>query len=206
MICLIKGQCAFMNDVYVMGGKINNSPKNDLDHLYDYRIDSCYSFDTKELKWKGVSNIPGRRSLAASAVFEGNIVVCGGTNPALDRMNSVESYDVFSNAWTPMPNMIESRRHHNLVCVKSKLFVIRGFNSESCELYDGACKKFTLLKSPTFTRHNLSAVLIRNRIFLFQRRSKCILSYNVDEEKWSEESFEPLQDSCSYSCAKVPIY
>ena len=44
-----------------------------------------------------------------------------------------------------MPSMINSHKYLSLVVVKNKLFVI-GQGTESCEVFDNACKKFVVLK------------------------------------------------------------
>ena len=83
------------------------------------------------------------RGNAACVVFQGNIVVLGGIDNDDNSMNTVESYDVLANKWTPMPNTINNYTFHSLVVVKDKLFVI-GKGIESCEVFDNACKKFVV--------------------------------------------------------------
>ena len=52
------------------------------------------------------------RSSGVFAVFEEIIVVCGGLNL---RSNTVESYDVLPDKWSPMPSLNFSKDVDSLV-------------------------------------------------------------------------------------------
>ena len=49
------------------------------------------------------------RDNAACAVFEGKIVVSGGYDNNDNDLNTVETYDVIGNEWSPMADMISVR-------------------------------------------------------------------------------------------------
>ena len=119
--------CAFMDKIYMFGGSWCTNITN-----------SCLQFDTtKENRldefWKETSVMTVERRHAACVVFQGNIVVSGGDNIYND-LSSVESYDVYSNKWSPMPRMINVQSNHSLVNVKDKLFVI-GHGENRCEIF-----------------------------------------------------------------------
>ena len=116
--------CAFIDNIYIFGGYEPGGC-----------ISSCLEFDAKLLKWKEVEKVHEAKQRAASSIFEENIVVCGG-NSNVYGSNTAESYDAFSNTWTPMPSMIEGRSDHSLVRLKSKLFAIGGGASSNtnCEV------------------------------------------------------------------------
>ena len=79
----------------------------------------------------------------------------------------VESYDVLSDKWSSMPNMINSHSYHSLVIVKDKLIVI-GRRRDICELFDNVCKVFIAFK-PCFTDYFLrNAMSIGNRTVVLQ--------------------------------------
>ena len=90
--------CAFTDKVFVIGGC----------HHEDQHLDSCVQFDTKDCEWKEAVGMNQPRTSAACTVYEGRIVVSGGTNN-LDDLNSVESYDVLPNRWSIMPSMITAK-------------------------------------------------------------------------------------------------
>ena len=45
--------------------------------------------------------------------FKKNIVVSGGQNNTAFSLDTVESYDVFADKWTSMPNTIENNKFHS---------------------------------------------------------------------------------------------
>ena len=143
--------CGFVGKIFIVGGY------NDGNEV----VNSCFRFDTIEKNWKEVSGMNEAREFAACTVFQGNIVVSGGRDNNIE-LNSVESYDVFANKWLPMPNMLFVHFHHNLVCVKDKMFVIE--RRQRCEVFDNICKKFVYLKhQPRITWGK--SVPIGNKLF-----------------------------------------
>ena len=164
--------------------------------------DSCLQFDTKDNKWKESARMNDTRKFAACAVFEGKIVVTGGWDENLNDLNTVESYDVFSDTWSPMQNMIERKRSHSLVVVENKLFVIGRNNSE---VFDSSCGKFIFLKSPDCC-YLQKAISVGNKIFVFRNFNNSTVVYDVDKDKWSEQPGELTKNNNSYACVKLPIY
>ena len=105
--------CAFMNMIFFFGGFNDEVTTN-----------SCFQFDTKDYSWKEVARINEARSNAACVVFDERIVIAGGMNKNYNKLDTVKSYDVLPDKWSPMPNMNSGKRLHSLVVVKNKLFVI----------------------------------------------------------------------------------
>ena len=65
------------------------------------------------------------RKWAASAVFEGRVVVCGGyVNGAIS--STAEAYDVTAGRWRRVASMVESKRGHRCAAVRNKLYAIGG--------------------------------------------------------------------------------
>ena len=91
--------------------------------------------------------------------------------------------------------------------MKSKLFAIGG-GSETCEVYDGRCKKFVAMKPPTFFNFSFengsSAVSIGGRIVIFREASRLIAFYDVNEDQWSEELYDSDEHYDLASCVKLP--
>ena len=145
------------------------------------------------------------RKYAACVVFQGNIVISGGKNfNDINNLNSVESYDVFANKWSSMPNMVKSQCFHSLVVVKNKLFVI-GQGRESCEVFDNACKKFVVLKHQPYIGYS-KCVSIGSRIIIFQEKKLSIICYDVGKNEWSKEPCEVTKYLEEFSCVKIPLY
>ena len=182
--------CAFMDKIFVFGGYYDSV-------RYQNSINSCLEFNTKDHAWKQVSGMNQVRSRAAGAVFEGRHV-------ANMTLNSVESYDVFADRWSPMPNMIERKHGHGLVVVRNKLFVI-GKYRHSCEVFDSNCKKFVVLKSHGqcfFTANNIFS--IGNLIYIINESTSLVLCYNTETNEWT--TGHRKLNIVDYSGVKIPWF
>ena len=101
--------CAFMDKIFMFGGAFQG--RSILNYYYK-KTNSCLQFDTKQQSWsnkswKEVSVMNEARINAGCSVFRGSIVVSGGINQR-GELNTVESYDVFADKWSTMPNMVNA--------------------------------------------------------------------------------------------------
>ena len=192
--------CSFIDKIFVFGGCFLKT---------DHVTSSCLQFDTKEENfsdkiWRKIAKMKETRYSPACVVFQENIVVSGGESINYDKLNTVESYDVFGNKWTSMPNMINPHYFHSLVTVKNKLFVVDD-ETNTCEFFDNVCKKFVAIKS-SYTLNSNKAMSIGNKIVIFQNDKSSVIFYDVDKDEWSEETCEVLEDLKLFSCVKIPSY
>ena len=184
-----------MDKVFIIGGTKQGA-----------RTDSCSQFDTKDYKWKEVARMKQAREYVACAVFERRLVVSGGWDNNLYDLNSVESYDVSADTWSPMPNMLERREEHSLIVNRNKLFAMGGyFTRGSYEVFESISNKFVSLRSPYSFGSN-RALSIGSKLFIFQKRKSFVLSYDVDEDEWSEEPCKATKNIHGHCCVKLPIY
>ena len=188
--------CAFMDKIFIIAGK-----------YYNKRITNyCNQFDTKDYTWKEIAGMKEAREYAACAVFEGRIVVSGGTPNNMNALRSVESYDV--DEWSSMPSTIEERSYHSLVVVKNKLFVIGSEIEPTCEVYDGVYQKFVAFKLPAL-EYDLKfnhVVSVGSNFFILQLNKLSVLIYDVEQCEWHEESYDLPLKCVNYSCVKFPMY
>ena len=63
---------------------------------------------------------------------------------------------------------------------------------------------FVSLKHPTSIYYNKS-VPIGNKIFAFRDGSSSVICYDVEKNKWTEESCEVAKHLDDFSCAKLPL-
>ena len=106
-----------------------------------------------------------------------------------------------------MPSMIKKRKHHSLVCVKSKLFAIGGaHHNTNCEFFYKTTNMFVTIKLPEFWSSNVEAVSVGSKIFVFSSFSPITLCYDVDKEKWSKKSCKATKNLQYYSSVKIPLY
>ena len=187
--------CAFMNEIYLLGGRCSRC----------YVTDSCLKFDAASGAWKEVARMSEGRQLAACAVFQGKIVVCGGEDYEEENYSeTVECYDVITDAWSPMPSMLESKSRHSAVAVRSKYYVIS--EDDGCEVFDRVCNKFVALKEPNWKLgHMNEAVSIGSKIFVFHSTKPSLFVYDVDKDDWSEELCEIANNIRCFSCTVIPF-
>ena len=142
------------------------------------------------------------RRLSASAVFEGRIVVSGGVS-SRNKLNTVESYDLFGKKWLFMPNMIRRRILHKMVVVRNMLFVI-GEGTNSCEVFYKTSMKFVGFKSP-YMSYLPQVVPIEKQIYIFGSNS-LTYCYDVKKNEWSTESCEANKNLSGFSCVKLQSF
>ena len=179
--------CALLGKIYVIGGVRRKK-----------LLSSCVQYDPEKQEYKEMSGIGTARNYAACALFEGKIVVSGGSvvdiaarDPrflVLTRSN--EAYDHVANAWSHMPNMMEKRNNHSLVAVKSKLFVV-GNGRDSCEVFDRIAGKFSVIRSSeefAASCHGgrfVRAAAVGSKIVVFGRKSSTLVFYDIETDEWS---------------------
>ena len=191
--------CSFMNNVYIMSG--HSAWPEEIRHIYTA---TCFKFDTKSLDWKEISRMNNGRIFSASSVFEGRIIVSGGK---LRRItNTVVAYDHVGDTWENMPNMINGRAKHKSVAAKNKFFVIGGFETSSCEVFDSITNEFTLLKQPSLLSvgeiYRPSGVItIGSEIFVFQDNSG-VKTYDFENNEWSLKMCEATKGISRFTVLK----
>ena len=186
--------CAFIDSIYFMGG---NNPVNNV-------TESCLKFDTKRKIWIDVSSMNEARCYSASVVFQSNIVISGGIRNRYD-LRSVETYDVFADKWTIMPNMINGKKNHKLVAVKNKLFVIDHF-IDRCEVFDNHTNKFVIFKEPSLFFPPLTGFInvfsIGCKLVFFNNGKKSVFTYDMLKNEWSRKYLPSKMTA--YTCVQVP--
>ena len=191
--------CSFMGNAYVLGGKAQ-----------ERSVASCFKFKAADYSMNKIAEMETARERSACAVFEGKIVVSGGSNFGRP-LSTVEAYDHVANEWTNMPYMVEERCRHKSVAIKNKLYMFGGFTKAS-EVYDSTCEKFVSLKYPDkwFSYFNfhypLAVISIGKKLIVFQKTTSTSLIYDVENDTWSEEPCEVSRNLSSFSCVKVPQY
>ena len=186
--------CSFVDSIFIVGG------------YYGFDIDDnmpCVVFDTNTEKWKKIAQLNDNRIDAASTVFEGRVVIAGGSY-GYRYLATVEAYDHVADKWSYMPRMITGVKN-NLITVSNKLFAFSR-NINNCEVYDSVCKKFVFLKcQPTILdRYNRQAVSVGRTIMIFKEFLKGVAIYDVDKNEWSEESIEVTKNNMVFHCLKLP--
>ena len=117
-------------------------------------------YDCNTDSWLAAAPTNNKHSYTAAVTWNGTVVVAGGDFPMTD---SVEQFDPQTNTWTALPNLLVARRHHSLVNLDDRLYVIGGWDGKevlsSVELYDTETK--TWINQPTLctARESLACAL-----------------------------------------------
>ena len=145
-----------------------------------------------------------RRHLACS-VFGGRVVVSGGRN-SFGRLKTVEAYDPVGDTWENIPNMVNERICHKSVAVKNKLFVIGGYDRNSCEVFDSTTNKFTLIKQPTLVDLTEPYGVITNSNNLLMFRENCnVTIYDFEKDEWAVKTCEATRNMRRFSFIALPV-
>ena len=175
--------CTFNKNLYIVGVLDQN------DTVYQ-KTCCCKVYDIKKNKWCDIASTNQLRAGTSSCtVFEGKIVFTGG----LFSSHSVETYDYHDNKWNYLPSMTDRRYGHSTVSMGNKLFVVGGYKTSSCEVFDSKSRKFVILKQvsnmPNFDKNIFKSVCIGDNIVVFiddvVKFGTQIYSFDVCEEKWS---------------------
>ena len=89
----------------------------------------------------------------------------------------------------------------------NKMFVIGGYHTSTCEIFDSYSRKFSYIKSMNVTTKYYStygAVCIGQTIVVFQkeRYGTKIIIYDINKNTWTEENCSVLKNLTGISCAK----
>ena len=212
-----------MQKLFVIGG----------DYHLKYDI-SCMFYDKRDDKWTSIAGTMEGRKNAACTVFEGKIVVSGGTktiqaslrklrNPPIimqvnkdETISSVEVYDYHENKWSFFPFMLKPRSNHTAVSINNNLFIIGGYSRRidvfnSFEVFDSVTRTFTSIKSPKWIEYVVSSrtACIGYKVYFFiggQNKKVKVCSYDVKKRKFSFKTSFNLENTENFSCTKVSMY
>ena len=193
--------CSFMQQVIFIG-KIP---------VGNFKFKSkCVKYDSKRGKWSLMGQTNRCRRSASCAVFEGKVVVSGGIedndHDFCQSMKSVEAYDYHENKWTYLPDMIKDRCNHATVCVENRMFMIGGWSTGSCEVFDSVSRKFAAVQkipknigSTDFTK---KTICVGNKILVFHGAcfESILFAYDIETGEWEYQRIDLL----SHACVKVP--
>ena len=171
-------------------------------------------YDPNSNTWEQRAEKSVHRISAAMTVFCGKVVVSGGV--LIERShhptNTVECYDHASNAWLPMPPMLEGRNSHGSVSIRSKLYIISN-HDQVCEQFDFFSNVFVRVQNSMPNNYLMSTdvncVSIGNNIIAFIGFSlEKYVVYDTEKQEWSEmfENTFVRKYNLNCSCMKLPVF
>ena len=204
--------CSFMQKLFVICGTSNN------------RL--CVFYDNQRDQWTSADSMMESRKEAACTVFEGKIIVSGGSRKVVrnqlregghvnirSRHRSIEAYDFHEKKWSSFPNMLSPRNNHAVVSIGNKMIMVGG-SSDHFEVFDSVTRKFTYIENiPKWVRmpypffRTYQVVSIGYKIYFFQKENNKVNvnSYDVKTNNFSFKTSIEIENFEKFSCIKVPM-
>ena len=172
----------------------------------------CFKYDTQTSKWSLIADMNSYRQLPGCTVYEGKIVVTGGCHNNVG-LKLVESYDHHENKWTDLPSMIDGRYKHGAVSLGNKMFVVGGWKTFTCEVFDSSSRKFTsitqLLPVNNLIYDYASVVSIGYKVLYFYSTTDTATNkyqlYDVLKDQWCLKANDFIEANRKISCCKIPL-
>ncbi|XP_063807301.1 kelch-like protein 35 isoform X2 [Pseudophryne corroboree] len=188
--------CTLKNNIYISGGHINNS--------------DMWMFNTQLDSWIRIASLSSGRWRHKMAVLNGEIYCVGGFD-GLKRLDMVERYNAFTNAWSPVAPMLEAVSSAAAVSCMNKLYVIGGAtedcgNTNKVQCYDPEKDTWTFKSTAPFSKRCINAVELDERIYVVGGLLSAIYSYNPEMDAWSETAPLPALESCGVTICGGKIY
>ena len=172
--------CLFMDRLFILGGFLQTQ---------NFPTSVCWAFDQSGKEIDGVSEMLTTRRDHSCVVFDGKIVVTGGS---VGTEGSVEAYDHHLNKWTYMPDLMEEKYCHGSVAMGNKFYVIGGTRTQSSEVFDKISSKFARIKqSPrAVTSFEAEVFRIQNKIVvklerIVHEKKENVFIYDTITDKWT---------------------
>jgi len=146
--------------------------------------------------------------------LDGGFIVLGGEFD-LGKSNwnsSVLKYCSMEDAWTSLTPLENSRRHHSLVRIESKIYLIGGYGKHrkilnTVEVLDTVSGKVTQCDNLPVPLHHAAATHWRGRIYVFGQFMVCYLEPGVTDTWKKVENFEmPRLEFSTALSSKTHIY
>ncbi|MEA2346521.1 MAG: hypothetical protein QOG62_308 [Thermoleophilaceae bacterium] len=102
--------------VYAVGGRELSADKNSA---------ALERYDPERNQWVKLPNMPIPAGSIGAAVVQGQLVVVGGETPTT-VLKDVQSFDLTTEKWSVLPNMIAARHGMGVVGIGNTLYVIDG--------------------------------------------------------------------------------
>ena len=175
--------------IFCMDGNVRGKWINTTNQVY------CLNLELPNLGWEVVASMAEKRCWFGAAVFNGCLVVAGGSNNDL-HTNSTEVYKPRSYKWRTIASLNISRERHSLVVQGKKLFAIGGWDRNQClssvEQLDHLGGNWRDVKPMIVKRACFATVACNNSIYAIGGRGSCaqetkksVEKYDIKNNNWS---------------------
>ncbi|XP_078401082.1 kelch-like protein 24 [Cetorhinus maximus] len=189
--------CALKNDIFLSGGNLYS---NDV-WMYNSHLNT----------WVRVALLNKGRWRHRMVTLQGQLYAVGGFN-GFSRMSSVERYDTYLNCWSYAAPLLEAVSSAAVVACLNKLYVIGGalsnqLNSNKVQCYDPVKDDWTLTATTPFTQRCISAVTLKDMIYITGGLMENMYKYNPVDDCWTMmgSTSGPLEN-CGLTVCNGMIY
>jgi N-acetylneuraminic acid mutarotase len=98
------------------GGTTTGSPSN---------VESAEVFDSRRNEWRVVANMNVKRCAHAAVTLNDHVIVSGGYDGKM-VLSFAERYNVTTNSWSPIGDMLNARYHHALANLNGTIYALGG--------------------------------------------------------------------------------
>jgi N-acetylneuraminic acid mutarotase len=115
------------NTLVVAGGRLSTARTN---NVLNTTVKETDLYDFKSGKWTTLdpsNNIPTLRAGSTAVIYNNNVVLMGGESDAhVEAHNEVESFNVKTNKWEKLPNLMQGRHGTGAVVLNGKIYLVGG--------------------------------------------------------------------------------
>ncbi|KAL6473130.1 hypothetical protein MHYP_G00193180 [Metynnis hypsauchen] len=189
--------CELQNDIYLSGGQLNSS--------------DVWRFMSPLNQWVRVGGLLKGRWRHKMASLRGKLYTVGGYN-GHQRLNSVECFSVFKNAWKAVAPLLLAVSSAAVVSCAGKLYVIGGAVSEECntdkvQCYDPMKDQWTYVSPFPFSQRCINAVSLNGTIYVAGGLLDMIYCYTPQSNKWKNVAELPMKvESCGLTVCNGKVY
>ncbi|MEM8778163.1 MAG: kelch repeat-containing protein, partial [Cyanobacteria bacterium P01_G01_bin.49] len=191
------GSAVVDGKLYMVGGKTNNGPINDV-----YVYDPGDSIDAGDDVWTTLPNgLPGSAVENPAVVsFDGQLYVFGGsTGPFSGAVNNAAVLDPDTNTWTSLASMPTARGGANAEVLDGKIYVVGGLASDgssldTVETFDPVTGMWDTGTALQTRRDNPGAAVVDDLLYVFGGRTRNADGTTIDGGLSTLEIYDPVAD------------
>ncbi|XP_017546885.1 kelch-like protein 35 [Pygocentrus nattereri] len=189
--------CELQNDIYLSGGQLNSS--------------DVWRFMSPLNQWVRVGGLLKGRWRHKMVSLRGKLYAVGGYN-GHQRLNSVECFSMFENAWKAVAPLLLAVSSAAVVSCAGKLYVIGGAVSEECntdkvQCYDPMKDQWTYVLSCPFSQRCINAVSLNGSIYVAGGLLDVIYCYTPLKNTWDKVAYLPMKvESCGVTVCNEKVY
>lgn len=165
--------------------------------FYAFSDHDADALNTDTGAWTKASFLKTNRDFQGIDVLHGTLYAVGGQsnfeNRKTETGSSMQSYNVFANAWVEAVPMFEARSGPGVAVLNEQLYAVGGFpNKTTAERYTATTNRWHLIGHMTIGRANMGITVLDGKLYavggttgLDRRPLRSAEVYDPDTNTWS---------------------